>query len=66
MNNKKPRESGWYWCDECNLDIWEPIYYNANYRDDEGAWDVPSTGMILDSYVDFNIDERKIERGSNV
>jgi hypothetical protein len=61
MSNVK-RESGWYWVDDMNLDIWEPMYYNANHSDDQGAWNVHGTGWILDEFVDFKIDERKIEK----
>lgn len=56
------RESGWYWCDECDLGIWTPIYYNANHSPDSGAWMLPGIGAVLDQYVDFPIDERRIVR----
>ena len=56
------RESGWYWCDECDLGIWEPMYYQANFREDCGAWHVHGIGPVIYSSVNFKIDERRIVR----
>lgn len=56
------RESGWYWVDDMNLDIWEPMYYKADYLKDQGAWLIPDLGWLLDEFASFKIDERKMER----
>ncbi len=61
MNDIK-RESGWYLVDDMNLDIWEPMYYNASYSKEQGAWHVHDLGWLLDEFASFKIDERKIER----